>query len=62
MKNSLWKLPLLWKSVKSTDSHKSLEKPSAFPQFPQALLAYFLLILNLKRGATIHLKGTDFLS
>jgi hypothetical protein len=62
MNSSLWKLTLLWKSAKSTDSHKSLEKPSAFPQFPQALRAFFLLIFNLKRGATIHLKEADFLS
>lgn len=62
MKSSLWKLPLMWESVKSTDFHMSLEKPPAFPQFPQALLAFFLLIFNLKRGATIHLKEADFLS
>jgi hypothetical protein len=57
-----WKLPLLWKSAKSTDSHRSLEKPSAFPQFPQALLGYFSLILIQTGQAKIHLKGDHFLS
>ena len=52
----LWKLPLMWKSF---DSHITLEKPSAFPQFPQALVVVHFFNF---RGATIHLKEADFLS
>jgi hypothetical protein len=42
--NGLWKMTPLWKSRKSVDSHRGLEKPSAFPHFPQALLGVFLFI------------------
>jgi len=58
----LWKLKLKRKSAKSADSHFSLEKPSAFPQFPQALRSFLLLTDEQKRQAMIHLKQTDFLS
>jgi hypothetical protein len=33
--------------LESADSHRDLEKPSAFPHFPQALLVYILIILIL---------------
>jgi hypothetical protein len=29
-----WKLPQRWKSAQDADSHRCLEEPSAFPQFP----------------------------
>jgi hypothetical protein len=41
--SGLWKLTREWKSAKSADSHSRLEKPSAFPQFPQALRAFLSL-------------------
>jgi len=62
MDRGLWKLTLKWKSAKSADSHFSLEKPSAFPQFPQAPRAFLLLTYQQKRQAMIHLKKADFLS
>ena len=55
-RNGLWKLPLMWKSF---DSHISLEKPSAFPQLPQALVVVHFFNF---RGTAIHLKEADFLS
>lgn len=33
--------------LESADSHRDLEKPSAFPHFPQALLAYISIVLIL---------------
>ena len=59
---SLWKLTLLWKSAKNADSPKSLEKPSAFPQFQQALRGFLSLTLIQNGQAAIHLKSADFLS
>ena len=32
----LWKTPQRWESVQEPDSHRCLEKPTAFPRFPQA--------------------------
>jgi hypothetical protein len=33
--------------LQNADFHRDLEKPSAFPHFPQALLVYILIVLIL---------------
>jgi hypothetical protein len=52
-RKGLWKMPSLWKSAKTADSHRDLEKPSAFPHFPQALLGYIFMVEG------IHLRYVD---
>jgi hypothetical protein len=52
-RKGLWKMPSLWKSANSADSHRDLEKPSAFPHFPQALLGYTFMVEG------IHLRSVE---
>jgi hypothetical protein len=39
--------------LESADSHRDLEKPAAFPHFPQALLGHILMVKG------IHLRSAE---
>ncbi len=52
-RKGLWKMPSLWKSANNADSHRDLEKPSAFPHFPQALLGHISMVEG------IHLRSVE---
>jgi hypothetical protein len=52
-RKGLWKMPSLWKSANSADFHRDLEKPSAFPHFPQALLGSIFMVEG------IHLRSAE---
>jgi len=46
----MWKLTRPEKSANNADSLGRLEKPSAFPQFPQALEPFFINFSSKKAG------------